>query len=179
MAEDGPRGGCDHDRMAPDPDMVDIGRLVIFTGLPGSGKTTRATQLAAAMPAARMNPDEWMMASGIDLWNSSVRDRIEQFQLGLTLDLLRRGHNVIIEWGVWAREERDALRDAARAVGAPVELHHLSAPVDELWTRIVERDLEGKWGSRSVRRHELEEWADAYEEPTADELATYDPPGAS
>ncbi|HEV2071698.1 MAG TPA: AAA family ATPase [Acidimicrobiales bacterium] len=90
------------------------GRLVIITGLPGSGKTTLATDLATSMPAVRMCPDDWMMSSGIDLWNSGVRSRIEQFQFDLALDLLRTGLNVIIEWGVWVRDERDALRDAAR-----------------------------------------------------------------
>lgn len=160
-----------------EPDEVRVGRLVVITGLPGSGKTTVATNLATAMPAVRMSPDDWMMSSGIDLWDPLIRVRIEQFQLTLALDLLRAGHNVVIEWGVWAREERDALRTAARAIGASVELHHLTAPVDELWRRIVERDREGRWGARSIRRHELEEWAAAYEVPTADELATYDPPG--
>ena len=162
--------------MTADSDEEQIGRLVIIAGLPGSGKTTLATELATAMRAVRMSPDDWMMSSGIDLWNSAVRSRIERFQFDLTRDLLRAGDNVIIEWGVWAREERDALRDAARAVGASVELHHVTAHVDELWRRIVERDLEGRWGSRSIRRHELEEWAEAYEEPTSEELLTYDLP---
>jgi predicted kinase len=159
-----------------EPDEVRVGRLVVITGLPGSGKTTLATQLATVMPAVRMSPDDWMMASGIDLWDASTRDRIEHFQLTLALDLLRKGQHVVIEWGVWTRAERDALRDTARAIGASVELHHVTAPVDELWRRIVARDREGKWGARSIRRHELDEWAAAYEEPTADELATYDPP---
>lgn len=95
------------------------GRRVVITGLPGSGKTTLAAELAASMPACRMCPDDWMMASGIDLWDESARARIEGFQLALSLDLLRNGHNGIIEWGTWAREERDALRDAARSIGAP------------------------------------------------------------
>ncbi len=152
------------------------GRLVIITGLPGSGKTTLATELATAMPAVRMCPDDWMMSSGIDLWDSGVRSRIEQFQFDLALDLLRAGVNVIIEWGVWVREERDALRHAARAVGASVELRHVSAPIDELWKRLVERDLEGRWGSRSIRRHELDKWAETYEPPTDEELGSYDLP---
>ena len=57
------------------------GRLVVLTGLPGSGKTALATELARSMPAVRMCPDDWMMSSGIDLWDSEVRARIERFQL--------------------------------------------------------------------------------------------------
>jgi predicted kinase len=150
------------------------GHLVVVTGLPGSGKTTLATVLAGSMPACRMCPDDWMMASGIDLWDESARARIEAFQLTLSLDLLRAGNNVVIEWGVWTREERDALRDAARSIGASVELRYVSADTDKLWRRIVDRDLEGRWGSRSVRRQELDEWVGIYQPPTDDELATYD-----
>lgn len=152
------------------------GRLIVITGLPGSGKTTLARELAASMRTARMCPDDWMMASGIDLWNADARARIEQLQRELTLGLLHGGHNVVIEWGTWAREERDSLRDAARAAGAGVELRYVTAPIEELWRRIVERDLEGKWGSRSITRSELEEWSTIYEPPTTDEFATYDQP---
>jgi predicted kinase len=121
-----------------------------------------------------MCPDDWMVASGIDLWDESTRVRIEAFQLTLAFELLRAGNNVIVEWGTWAREERDALRDAARSIGAPVELRYVSADAEELWRRIVDRDLEGRWGSRSIRRHELDEWMRIFQPPTDEELATYD-----
>ncbi len=149
-------------------------RLVLITGIPGSGKTTLATALAQSMPAARMCPDEWMIASGIDLWDGESRAEIERCQLGLALDLLRRGRHVIIEWGTWMRFERDAVRDAARSVGAEVELRCLSVDTDELWRRISERDAEGRFGTRSIQRHELGAWVATYQAPTPDELATYD-----
>ena len=81
---------------------------------------------------------------------------------------------MIIDWGVWAREERDALRDAARSIGAPVELRYTAATTDELWKRIVERDADGRWGARSIERHELDDWSQFYQRPTEDEIVTYD-----
>src|SRR5215510_5466561 len=151
-----------------------IGRLIVLTGLPGSGKSTLAIRLAASLPACRMCPDDWMMAAGIDLWDDASRARIEAFQLDLSLGLLHAGQNVVIEWGVWARQERDVLRNAARKIGAQVELHYLAATTNELWRRIMKRDLEGRWGSRSIRRDELEEWARKYEPPTDEEFRAYD-----
>jgi predicted kinase len=166
-------GAWKHESMDADTTRA-CGRLVVITGLPGSGKTTLATALAESMPANRMCPDDWMLVSGIDLWDESARAQIEAFQLTLSLDLLRTGRNVVIEWGVWARVERDALRDAARSIGAPVELRYVSVDTEELWRRIVDRELEGRWGSRSIQRHQLDEWARIYQPPTDDELATYD-----
>lgn len=168
--------GCESGTVVDDRERDGAGRLVIITGLPGSGKTTLAAELASVMPAVRMCPDDWMMSSGIDLWDSATRSRIEQFQLALSLELLSEGHHVVIEWGVWTRQERDEIRDAARAVGAQVELRYVTAGIDVLWRRIVERDLEGRWGSRSIRSDELDAWAEAYEVPEAEEMSTYDPP---
>ncbi len=162
--------------MTPDEQAEPPGRLVVITGLPGSGKTKLATELAVTMDAIRMCPDDWMTASGIDLWNDAARSQIEAFQRDLALDLLRRGNNVIIEWGVWVRQERDALREAAHSVGATVELRYTTASLEELWRRIEQRDLEGQWGSRSIERHELEEWARIFQPPTEDELHNYDHP---
>jgi predicted kinase len=89
-------------------------RLVIVCGLPGSGKTSHAKQVEQQLCAVRLCPDEWMTALHINLWDSEARDRIEQLQWKFAQELLARGQSVVIEWGTWARAERDVLRMGAR-----------------------------------------------------------------
>lgn len=149
--------------------------LVIVCGLPGTGKTTLARRLAAERGALRLNPDEWMTALGASLWDSEVRAKVEALQWSLAQDLLRLGHTVVIEWGTWARAERDTLREGARALGAGVELHYLEAPVDELWRRVSARQHEDP----PIERRDLEVWAELIEEPDDEEVALYDEPDAS
>lgn len=146
--------------------------MVVITGLVGSGKTTLAKQLAPTLDAVRLCPDDWMASAGIDLWDADARARIETFQHELAEMLLRQGTSVVIEWGVWTRAERDALRATARSIGCRYELHHTDAPVDELWRRICRRDAEGGWPARSIERGELDEWVARFEPPTSDEFET-------
>ena len=105
-------------------------RLIIVCGLPGSGKTTLASTLESKLRAVRFSPDEWMDALALNLWEEEKRAKIEALQWKLAQQLLAQGHTVIIEWGTWARTERDTLRLEARAVGAAVELHYVSAPAE-------------------------------------------------
>lgn len=65
------------------------GRLIVICGLPGSGKTTLARQLATEHGGVRLCPDEWMAELGVNLWDGAFRDRVEALQWALAQDLLR------------------------------------------------------------------------------------------
>lgn len=149
-------------------------RLILVCGLPGSGKTTHATQLAANMQAVRLCPDEWKHALGIDYYDDDARVRLEDRLWRFAEELLMLGQNVIMENGFWARAERDGLRLAARALDVAVELHFLTAPVDELWSRLQLRNQEGRPGAVPIGRSDLEKWAAQFEAPDAAELALFD-----
>jgi predicted kinase len=145
-------------------------RLILVCGLPGSGKTTHAKQVERNLHAVRFCPDEWMDVLQIGLWDGESRARIETLQWKLAQDLLALGHTVVIEWGTWARSERDVLRIGARSLGAAVELHCLDAPVEILFDRIRRRNME----SPPITLDDLVKWASIFERPSSEELALFD-----
>jgi len=148
------------------------GRLIIICGLPGSGKTTFAKCLEESLPAFRLSPDDWMEALDINLHEGEVREKIESLQWKLGQELLKLGLTIIIEWGTWGRSERDALREGARQLGAAVELHYLSAPVDVLFERIQRRGMENP----PIKYEDVKRWAEIIQVPTEEEMALYDAP---
>jgi predicted kinase len=149
-------------------------RLILICGLPGSGKTTRAKQLASQARAVRLSPDEWKHALGIDYYDEAGRVRVEAQLWVLAQELLSLGHTVVMEHGFWAREERDELRLAARTLGATVELHYLEASVEELWRRLEVRNDAVAPGVVPISRTDLERWAAQFEPPDDAELALFD-----
>jgi len=146
--------------------------LIIICGLPGSGKTTLARRLEIDRRCVRMCPDDWMIPLGVDIYDETMRAKIESLQWELARRLLALGVSVIVEWGTWARSERDELRLGARALGARVELRYLSAPVEVLYARIQARGMEDP----PIDREAMSQWSEIFQEPTAEELALFDEP---
>ena len=60
--------------------------------------------------AIRLDKDGWVTHLGADLWDEGFRLRLEGQLWVLAQELLARGQSVILEWGHWARVERDEKR---------------------------------------------------------------------
>ena len=147
-------------------------RLIVVCGLPGSGKTTFSKALENRLGAVRFSADDWMDALSIDLYDEERRGKIEALQWKFGRELLALGLTVIIEWGTWGRSERDTLRLGARALGAAVELHYLTAPADVLLDRIQRRGQE----KPPIERDSLARWLEIFQAPAPEEMALFDQP---
>lgn len=96
-------------------------RLILTCGLPGAGKTTLATEIARDRGAVRLTKDEWLWALGSSPWDRSPGEKPEQQLWHLAQDILRLGTSGVLDFGLWARVERDEMRGVARRLGIGVE----------------------------------------------------------
>ena len=151
-------------------------RLILTCGLPGAGKTALASQLAADRDAVRLTKDAWLWALGSTPWDEPTREKVERELWRLAQEILRLGLSVVLDFGLWARIERDEMRSAARGLGVGVELHFLDVRTDELWRRIEARNSEPPWDRRPIRRADFDGWLATFQAPDAAELALFDPP---
>ena len=153
--------------------------LILTCGLPGAGKTTLAAQLASERDAVRLTKDEWLWALGSTPWDEPIRERVEHQLWRLAQEILRLGLSVVLDFGLWARIERDEMRHVARRLGVGIELHYLDVPTEELWRRIDARNTEPPWSIHPIRRADLDEWVRVFQAPDTAELALFDAPPVS
>lgn len=148
--------------------------LITFCGLPGSGKTTIAKEVEKTTGAVRLNIDEWVAALGVDFWDDEFRHKLHArlYEHGLTL--LKRGQSIILEDGVWRRDERDRLREVARKLGVAIEIHYFDVPFDELWRRLEARNAIGAYDTVPITKELLQECWRKFQPPDDAELALFD-----
>jgi AAA domain len=91
--------------------------LVLMVGLPAAGNTTRAKELAATHQGLRLTPDHWMIPLFGDPRAGGKRWVLEGRLISVALQALRLGTSVVLDYGLWGRDERSALRWLARSAG--------------------------------------------------------------
>ena len=145
--------------------------LFLIVGLPGAGKTVRARGLAAERGALLMTPDAWMISLFGQTQPEGKRDLLEGRLIGLAIEALRLRVSVVLDFGLWGRDERSALRWIAASVGAACEVIYL--PVDR---EVQLRRVQGRWERTPeqtfpMTEADLEAWRSRFDVPDADELS--------
>jgi predicted kinase len=145
--------------------------LFLIVGLPGSGKTVRARELAAERGALLMTPDAWMLSLFGPSQPDGKREVLEGCLIGLAMEALRLRVSVVLDFGLWARDERSALRWIAASLEAACEVIYL--PVDR---EVQLSRVRGRWERTPeqtfpMTEAELDAWRSQFDVPDADELS--------
>jgi len=149
--------------------------LFLIVGLPCTGKTTAARRLEIERKALRLTKDEWVKALYGQENPPSAQNVIEGRLIQLGLRALELGNNVVIDYGLWSRDERSALRKAAADVGATVEMRYFEVAPAEQRTRLDRRQAEAPQTTWPMSDQELAEWTARFDIPTPGELAGSEP----
>lgn len=156
--------------------------LHLMVGLPGSGKTTWARTLEEEHSALRLTVDEWhLRLFGNDVHDDSdetewrrhdVRHTaIEALLWETASKVLALGVDVILDFGFWARSERDELRALAHALGAGFAIHYAEVSEELMLERIRARNAQRPAGTFHVPEAKLKEWAPLFEPPSPEEIS--------
>src|SRR6478609_1056880 len=149
--------------------------LFLMVGLPCTGKTTAARRIEIERRALRLTKDEWVKALYGHENPPSAQDVIEGRLIEIGLRALELGANVVIDYGLWSRAERSALRQAAADRGALVEMRYFELTPAEQRKRIDRRQARAPHTTWPMSDAELAEWAGAIDIPTPGELDGSEP----
>jgi predicted kinase len=149
--------------------------LFLTVGLPGTGKTTVARRIEIDQRALRLTKDEWVRALYGHENPPSAQDVIEGRLVDIGLRALELGIDVVVDFGLWARDERSALRQAAADRGAAVEIRYLALDPAEQRSRLDRRQVEEPCTTWPMSDAELAEWATRINVPTPGELDGSEP----
>jgi predicted kinase len=149
--------------------------LFLTVGLPGTGKTTAARRIEFEHRALRLTKDEWVRALYGRENPPAAQDVIEGRLVQIGLRALELGINVVIDYGLWGRYERSALRQAAADRGAVVVMRYFELGPAAQRTRLDQRQAEAPQTTWPMSDEELAEWAAKIDIPTPGELDGSEP----
>ena len=155
--------------------------LHLMVGLPCSGKTTRARELEKKYSALRFTPDEWHirlfghdygenMTKSEEAAHDIKHDTVEALMWELAEKVLVLDIDVILDFGCWARSQRDAYRARAKDLGAQFRIHFMDASEPLLFERLKERNQQNPEKAFYIPKAKLSEWLKVFEPPSSEEL---------
>ena len=152
-----------------------MAKVIMTCGKLCSGKSTYARKLKDELGAVILSIDDLMLAlfpEGTGEMHDTYVRRTENYLLEQSLQILATGTDVILDWGLWTREQRDRLREFYRAHNFPCEIHYLRISDDEWQRRIRQRNGSRTDGSSYyVDEGLLDKVESLFEEPAEDEIA--------
>jgi predicted kinase len=161
-----------------------MAKVHFVCGPVASGKSTYSAKLAARDNAIVLSMDKWMQTlfgadipksdgmSGVDFaWFAERVDRCEVQMWDTATQLLKKGSDVVLDWGFIRRERREKATSTAVQLGQEWQWHVVHADLEIRRARVLDRNTnQGETFAFTVTPAMFEFSEHIFEAPDAIEL---------
>ena len=116
-----------------------MARVILICGKIASGKSVYAQGIAKREHAVLLSVDELVLSIlGSDLGekHDEITRRVQAYLFDKSLEIVRAGANVLLDWGFWTKERRQEARAFYAQHGVISEFHYVDTP-DDVWRRNI------------------------------------------
>jgi len=153
-----------------------MAKVILLCGKIASGKSVYAKRICKEENAVMLSVDELVLSVlGSDLGekHDEITQRVQAYLFEKSLDIVRAGTNVLLDWGFWTRERRAAARVFYEERGVACEFHYIDVP-DDVWHRNIEirnrAVLAGKTDAYHVDDGLMKKLESLFEAPSREEI---------
>ena len=153
-----------------------MAKVILICGKICSGKTTHAEQIKTAENAVILSSDEAVLRLfghylGDD--HERITDKVENYLLDLSLNILATGTSVILDWGFWTKKDRQDIHQFYCSRGYAPTWHYITV-TNSVWNRNVQKRnhlvISGQVQAFYIDTNLLLKFQELFEEPDPSEM---------
>ena len=149
------------------------GKVFLLSGKVASGKTTYARKMEKKGSSVLLSLDELQLSI---FGSEPLREQLDEsyegcrnYQMKLALKLLHFGLDVYLDWGLWEKEARCALKQTFEDLGFEAKLIYFSVSLEKRMVWNSKRNKGNDPDSFKIESKDVEYFDSFYEEPSEDE----------
>ena len=147
--------------------------IYLICGQIGAGKTTFAKKLEQETDAIRFTPDEWMLKLYPVMPSKEEFDdcffRCCDVVWSVASEILKRGGDVILDFGFWKYKDREKQRKLALEIGVDSKLYYVTCNRSDIVERLHVRNKEKPEGAVEITDEMFDFYSPGFEPPCAGE----------
>ena len=153
-----------------------MGKVILICGKICCGKSTYAEKLRLENKAVVLSVDEIMLSmfgQHCGDKHDEYAEKTKKYLFHKSLELIESGIDVILDWGFWQKEKRDAVKEFYRSRNIECELHYIDVR-DKTWkARLNKRNnavLIGETDAYFVDENLAAKFESCFEMPDKEEI---------
>ena len=151
-------------------------KVILICGKICCGKSTYAEKIRIENNAVLLSVDEIMLAvfgQYAGEKHDEYCDNLQKYLFEKSLEIIKIGRDVILDWGFWQKGKRDFAKEFYRRREIPYELHYIDVSGDVWRQRLEKRNSAvsaGETNAYYVDENLAEKFNSIFEPPNEDEI---------